>query len=188
MKEPIPFATAQEFGGWLEAHHASESEVFVLLYKAASGRPSITWEEAVLEALCWGWIDAASKSLGPEAWVQRFTPRRPKSIWSQRNREHVARLTEEGRMRPPGLAAVAAAKADGRWDAAYAGPKNMEIPQDFLDALAAGPEKARETYAGLNRQNLFAIYHRLVTAKKPETRAKRIAEFVAKLARGEKFH
>lgn len=182
---PLPFATPGDWREWLAAHHATESEAILKLYRKGSGIPSITWEEAVIEALAYGWIDGVKRSGGPDYWLQRFTPRKARSAWSQKNRTHAEHLISEGRMAPAGLKQVEAAKADGRWDAAYAGSREAEVPQDFLDALT--PEAAL-TYATLNAQNRYAIYYRLTTAKRPETRAKRIAEFVALLSRGERFH
>ena len=180
--------TPDAWSAWLAENHGREPLIWLRLYKKASGTPSITWEQAVIEALCWGWIDGQAKSLDDASWQQRFTPRRAKSGWSQKNCGHVERLIAAGRMQPAGLAQVAAAKADGRWDAAYAGSKDAETPADFMAALAAAPLAAQVTFSSLNRQNLFAIYHRLTTAKRAETRAKRIADFIAVLERGEKFH
>jgi len=182
------FATPAEWNAWLAAHHDREPELWLRLYKKASGIPSIDWEEAVVEALCWGWIDGIRKSGDDASYLQRFTPRRRGSVWSQKNRSHVERLLAEGRMQPAGLAQVAEAKADGRWDAAYEGSATMQVPADFLAALKAAPPTAQETFAGLNRQNLYSIAYRLNTAKRPETRAKRIGDFIAMLARGERFH
>lgn len=184
--EPLALPTPDAWSAWLAENHGREPLIWLRLYKKASGILSITWEQAVIEALCWGWIDGQTKSLDETSWQQRFTPRRAKSIWSQKNCGHVERLIAEGRMQPAGLAQVAAAKADGRWDAAYAGSKDAETPDDFLVALAAGPSAAQATFDSLNRQNLFAIYHRLTLAKRPETRAKRIADFIDMLERGEK--
>ena len=187
MTEAVPFATPEDWRAWLEAHHATDTEVMLKLYKKASGTPSITWEEAVIEALAFGWIDGIKRSGDDVHWLQRFTPRKPRSTWSQKNRTHVERLIATGRMAPAGLAQVKAAQADGRWDLAYSGGKSAEVPQDFLEALAQNPDAAR-SYDSLNAQNRYAIYYRLTTAKRPVTRAKRIADFVALLARGERFH
>jgi uncharacterized protein YdeI (YjbR/CyaY-like superfamily) len=184
LSDPLPFATPADWRNWLQANHATATELTLKLYKKASGTPSITWEEAVIEALAFGWIDSTKRPGGTDHWLQRFSPRKPRSGWSQKNRAHVERLIAEGRMTSAGLAHVEAAKADGRWDAAYAGGKDAQVPQDFLDALT--PEAA-QTYQTLNAQNRFALYYRLTTAKRPETRAKRIADFVAMLARGERF-
>lgn len=188
MTDPLAFATPTDLGDWLATNHATASEVWVLLHKTHTGTPSVTWEEGIREALCWGWIDAMKKSLGPDAWTQRFCPRKPRSNWSRRNCIWAEDLIATGRMRPPGLAEVAAAKADGRWDAAYSGPKDMQIPADFLTALAKAPPLARETYDNLNRQNLYAICYRVTTARRADTRAKRIAALIATLAKGGRFH
>lgn len=192
MPEPDPtrthaFATPADFGAWLEQHHASEPEVWIKMYKKGSGRQSIIWREAVIEALCWGWIDGISKKLDAEAYVQRFTPRRKGSNWSKVNREHVERLTAEGRMQEAGLIHVRAAQADGRWEAAYAPPSEMTLPEDFLLALEASPT-AKAFFDILNRQNRYAIFYRLQTAKKPETRRRRMEKILEMLEGGEKFH
>ncbi|MBX7190778.1 MAG: YdeI/OmpD-associated family protein [Sandaracinaceae bacterium] len=172
---------------WLARHHASETELWVRVFKKGAGTPSVTWEDLVLAGLTWGWIDSQKRSLDEVSFLQRMTPRRPRSIWSKKNCEHAERLIAEGRMKPPGLAHVEAAKKDGRWEQAYAGASQMVIPDDFLAALAKSP-KAKAFYATLDRTNLYAIYHRLHTAKKPETRAARIERIVAQLARSERFH
>lgn len=185
MSDPLPFATPQAWRAWLEANHATAPEAVLKLYKKASGILSITWEEAVIEALAFGWIDGVKRPGDDQHWLQRFTPRKPRSAWSQKNRAHVEKLIAEGRMTPAGLKQVEAAKADGRWGAAYAGGKDAQVPQDFLDALTPA---ATATYKTLNAQNRFALYYRLTTAKRPETRAKRIADFVAMLERGERFY
>ncbi|MFM7333400.1 MAG: YdeI/OmpD-associated family protein [Tabrizicola sp.] len=185
MTGPLPFATPQDWRAWLEAHHAMETELTLKLYKKASGILSITWEEAVIEALAFGWIDGVKRPGDDTYWLQRFTPRKPRSGWSQKNRAHAEKLIAEGRMAPAGLAQVHAAKADGRWEAAYAGGKDAQVPQDFLDALTPA---AAATYQTLNAQNRFAIYYRLTSAKRPETRAKRMADFVAMLERGERLY
>ena len=182
------FAEPGDWDAWLAQNHATETELWIRHFKKATGIPSINWEQAVIGALAWGWIDGVRRALDDQSYLQRFTPRRPKSPWSMKNRTHGDRLIAEGNMHPAGLAQVQAAKADGRWDAAYAGSKDAEVPQDFIDALTAGPETARAVYSTLNAQNRFAIYYRLTTAKRPETRAKRITDFVAMLARGEKFY
>lgn len=187
MSEPKAFRDAKALGDWLAKHHDDATELWVKIYKAASGKPSVTWSDCVIESLRFGWIDGHKKPLDDEAFLQRLSPRKAKSAWSAKNREHAEKLISDGRMTPAGLAQVEAAKADGRWDAGYAGQADMVIPQDFLDALDGMP-KAKAFYATLNRANLFAIYYRLQTAKKPETRAKRMAAILAQLARGERFH
>lgn len=182
-----PFATAQDFADWLAQHHDCEDELWLKIYKKSSAVPSITWSEAVIEALCWGWIDGIKKSLDDVAYAQRFTPRRKRSLWSQINREHVERLINEGRMQPSGLLQVQAAQADGRWQAAYAPASEMAVPDDFMQALALEP-KALAFFEGLNKSNTYAIAYQLQSAKKPETRQRRFDKLLAMLARGEKIH
>ena len=155
----------------------------MLYHKKASGVPSIDWQQAVVEALCWGWIDGVRKTLNDTQWVQRFTPRKPGSAWSLINIAHAERLMAEGRMQPAGLATIATAKANGAWDRAYSGGKGADLPQDFLDAATANP-LAAQALQTLDTKTRYAIYYRTTTAKRPETRAKRIVEFVAKLAAG----
>lgn len=181
------FEDSAAFWNWLEQHHASEPELWLKIYKKRSGQKSINWEEAVVEALCWGWIDGIKKSFDDEAYLQRFTPRQKSSNWSKRNREHVERLIAEGRMQEVGMVHVRAAQADGRWETAYAPPSEMTVPEDFLAALEERP-KAKAFFETLNRQNLYAIAYRLQTAKKPETRQKRLEQFLAMLEKGEKLY
>ncbi len=183
----LPFETPAKFHRWLKTHHAKESELWIRMYKKASGQKSINWEEAVIEALCWGWIDGVRKTGDEQSFLQRFTPRKKGSNWSKRNREHVERLLAADRMEAPGLAHVHAAQADGRWENAYAPASEMEIPADFLVAVQRKP-KARKFLATLNKANLYAIGYRLTTAKRPETRQKRFAQILAMLENGEKFH
>jgi uncharacterized protein YdeI (YjbR/CyaY-like superfamily) len=184
MSEPLAFATPADWAAWLADHHASTDEVWVKIYKKSSGVPSIDWGQAVVEALAWGWIDGVKKSVSETEWGQRFTPRKAGSAWSQTNRAHAERLIAAGRMRPAGMAHVTVAQANGRWASAYAGTAK-DMPEDFLQALAEGPQAARDEYEGLNARNRYAIYYRLTTAKLPQTRAKRIVEYIAMLARGE---
>lgn len=182
-----PFKDDAAFDAWLRRHHDRDTEIWVRMYKKGSGTPSIDWPKAVDVALCWGWIDGIRKSLDAESFLQRFTPRRPKSIWSQVNREHVARLVAEGRMQPSGLKQVEAAKADGRWDAAYAPIRTASqasLPDDLRAAIDASPNAAR-TFATLGRMNLFALAFRTNSMKTPAGRAKKIETLVAMLARGE---
>lgn len=147
----------------------------------------MSWEDCVIASLAVGWIDGIKKSLGAEAYIQRLSPRKKASAWSKRNRDHAERLIAAGLMTGPGLAQVTAAKADGRWDAAYAGPSEMQIPDDFLAALALSP-RAGQTFDSLNKQNLYAIYYRLHSARAPGGRARKIAALIATLDRGERFH
>jgi uncharacterized protein YdeI (YjbR/CyaY-like superfamily) len=155
--------------------------------KKASGIASVTHDEALDVALCYGWIDGQRKTQDDTYFLQKFTPRRPKSLWSKRNIEKIAALTAAGKMQPSGLAEVAAAQGDGRWDAAYDSPKNMIVPEDFLKALAENPQ-AQIFFNTLNQANTYAIAWRLQTAKKPETRQRRFDALLAMLAKGEKLH
>lgn len=186
-KKIRPFRTAAAFEQWLSANHDREPEIWIRIFKKASGRPTVTHAEALEIALCWGWIDAIRKPFDDESFLQRFTPRRPKSMWSQVNRDHVARLTAEGRMTPHGQKQIDAAKADGRWDAAYAPIRSVTVetmPADLRAAIEANA-RARKAFQTLSRQNLFALVFRTNNMKTPEGRAKKIAQLVAMLARGE---
>jgi len=149
-----------------------------------TGKPSVSWTEVVIETLCWGWIDGIKKSIDGEAYLQRITPRKPRSSWSKRNREHAERLIGEGRMQEPGRVQVRAAKADGRWKNAYAASE-MKVPADFLAAVERKP-KAKQCFETLNKANRYAIAYKLTTAKRPETRQRRFDEFLDMLIRGEK--
>jgi uncharacterized protein YdeI (YjbR/CyaY-like superfamily) len=186
--DPIEFfAKPADFERWLRKHHAKASCVWVKFAKKRSGIASVNWDQAVDVALCYGWIDGQSKSLDETYILQRFTPRGKRSKWSKLNRERVARLTKEGRMQPPGIDEVDRAKADGRWDAAYDSPANAKVPDDLAKALAKSA-KARRFFESLNSQNRYAILYRLQDAKKPETRARRLAQFVEMLTKGEKLY
>lgn len=181
------FPDPAALSAWLAENHATADALWVRIYKKSAGIPSITWEQLVLEVLCWGWIDGISKRWDEHSYVQRITPRRAQSVWSQRNCEHVERLIAAGRMQPSGLAAVEAAKADGRWDKAYAPPSTMTLPDDFLAAVAERPA-AEAFLQTLNKQNRYAIAYRLHSPKKPETRQRRMEQILAMLERGERFH
>ena len=157
------------------------------LFKLNSGHESITYPEALLEALCYGWIDGVRKAHDAVSYLQRFTPRRPKSIWSRINTAHAKRLIKAGRMQPAGLKQIEAAKQDGRWNRAYPSPANAKIPDDFLKALEKN-RKAKAFFASFDKRNTFSIAYRLQSAKRPETREKRMKAIVQMLARGEKFH
>ncbi len=188
ITEILSFSSRKDWERWLARSHAKASGIWLRFFRTGSGVASITHPEALTAALCYGWIDGQLKKDGdPESWLQRFTPRRPRSLWSKRNRELVEQLTAVGKMKPAGEKEVAAAKADGRWDRAYDSPREMTIPPDFLSEVARSPE-AQALFATLNKANLYAIAWRLQTAKKPETRAKRIQAIVAMLAEGKKFH
>lgn len=176
------FTHREPFAAWLAAHHATTSELWIRHFKKGSGRDTISQAEAIDEVLCWGWIDAIRKSWDEVSYVQRYCPRRPRSVWSQVNRDNVARLIAEGRMTEHGLVHVRAAQADGRWDAAYA--TTMAAPPALLAAIAASPE-AQRMYDTLSAQNRFALTFRLNALRTEAGRAKRVAAFVAMLERGE---
>lgn len=181
------FKNAAAFEKWMATHHASEPEIWLKIHKKSSGLPTVDYAQALDVALCWGWIDGIKKSFDEQSFLQRFTPRTAKSIWSQVNREHVARLIDAGRMTPHGHKQVDAAKADGRWDAAYAPIREVTrdtMPGDLRAAIEANP-RARKTFATLSRQNLFALAFRTNNMKTPAGRAKKIAALVAMLACGE---
>ena len=181
------FRTEAAFEAWLARNHAREAEIWLKIHKKDSGLPTVTWAQALDVALCWGWIDGTRKAFDERSFLQRFTPRRAKSVWSQINRDHIARLTTAGRMTPQGQRQVDAAKADGRWDAAYA-PIRMAteatLPADLRAAIEANP-RARKTFRALGRQNLFALAFRTNNMKTPAGRSRKIAALVAMLARGE---
>lgn len=177
------FETAEAFDAWLAQNHAREPEVWVRIFKVKSGTASITWAEAVPVALAWGWIDAVRKSLDADSFLQRLTPRGPKSSWSEINVGHAERLIAEGRMQPAGLKHVEAARADGRWDKAYR-IKGAEVPADLMAAIEADP-RARALFDALTSQNRFALIHRTNALKTEAGRRKKIADIVAMLSRGE---
>jgi uncharacterized protein YdeI (YjbR/CyaY-like superfamily) len=181
------FKTAQAFYRWLGRHHASETEVWIKIHKVASGLASITPKEAIDVALCWGWIDAIRKAYDDTSYLQRYTPRGKKSIWSQINVANVARLVEEGRMTEHGLKQVELAQADGRWDRAYGSGQGMPLPDDLLAAAHAEPQ-AMKVLEQLNAQNRFAIAFRLHNMKTEAGRQKKVATFVDMLKRGETIH
>jgi uncharacterized protein YdeI (YjbR/CyaY-like superfamily) len=177
------FERPEEFEQWLEANGETSNGVWVRMAKKSTGIASLAWTQGVEVALCFGWIDGQARRIDRRWFIQRFTPRRPRSMWSKVNRQKVEALTAAGRMRPSGLAEVERAKADGRWDAAYDGMATASVPADLASAL----EQAglTDVFAVLDRRNRYAILHRVQTAKRPETRARRIAMFVAMLASGE---
>jgi uncharacterized protein YdeI (YjbR/CyaY-like superfamily) len=189
-KDGLPvtaFSSAAKFERWLERQHAKSPGLWVKIAKKASGIPSVTYPEAVEIALCYGWIDGQKRSYD-ESWsLQRFTPRRPKSVWSQINVAKVERLIAEGRMRPAGLAAVELAKADGRWDRAYASPAKATVPADLQAAFDADPAAAA-AWTTLDRTNRYSILMRIQDAKRAETRERRITQYVEMIARGDKPH
>jgi uncharacterized protein YdeI (YjbR/CyaY-like superfamily) len=175
------FCTAADFSGWLALNHARESRIWVRIAKKASGVPSLDWSEAVIAAVAWGWIDGIKKAGGPASWLQRFTPRRRRSIWSRRNRDIAERLIADGLMRLAGLAAVDAAKANGRWESAYAGSAAMEFPPGFMARLSGD---ATAAFEGLGRARRHALYLRLRTAKNTDTRERITTAILLELAGG----
>jgi uncharacterized protein YdeI (YjbR/CyaY-like superfamily) len=185
--KPVYFKTQEKFREWLEKNHSKKKELLVGFYKVGSGKPGITWSEAVDEALCYGWIDGIRKSIDSESYTIRFTPRKATSIWSAINIKKIEELSKQGLMKPAGLKEAEAAKADGRWNRAYDSPGTMTIPGDFLHRLSKN-KKASAFFETLNRANKYAITWRLQTAKKPETRENRIKMILEMLAREEKFH
>lgn len=181
------FPTAAAFEAWLSKHHDAEPELWIKIHKKASGLPTITALEAIEVCLCWGWIDGIRKGFDEISFLQRYTPRGKKSVWSQINRDHVARLVSEGRMTPHGQKQVDLAKADGRWDAAYApisAASAEMLPKDLRAAIRANA-KAEKTFATLDKMNLFALNYRTTSMKTAAGREKKIATLVAMLARGE---
>jgi uncharacterized protein YdeI (YjbR/CyaY-like superfamily) len=179
----VPNAAA--WRAWLAEHHAEPAGVWLVLAKKGTEKPtSLTYAQALEEALCHGWIDGQARRRDEATYRQRFTPRRKRSAWSKRNTGIAERLRAEGRMHPAGHAEVERAKADGRWEAAYAGPASIEVPPDLAEALAGEP-KAQAMFENLSSQNRYAVLYRIATAKRADTRARRIAQFVTMLARGE---
>ena len=180
----MTFKSPEELSKWLQANHATESELLIKMFKKGTGIPSVTWDDVVIESLCWGWIDGVKKSLDAQAYLQRITPRKTRSNWSKRNTEHVDRLITEGRMKESGLVHVRAAKADGRWENAYV-VSEMEVPADFLAALESNP-KVKQFFETLTKSSRYVIAYGLTSAKKPETRQRRFAKFIDMLVREEK--
>lgn len=184
---PTLFRNAKAFEAWLKKHHATSDGLWLKLAKRGASEPGVSYAEAVEIALCWGWIDGQKKGLDDQHFLQRFTPRRARSVWSKVNVGKVAALIEAGRMQAPGHAQIEAAKADGRWQKAYDGARTATVPEDLQAALDAAPQ-ARSFFATLNASNRYAILWRIQTAVKAETRARRIEQLVQMLARGETIH
>lgn len=182
----LEFKTAKTFETWLLKNHEKSTGIWLKLFKKDSGKKTVTYAEALDVALCYGWIDGQKLGFDEEAWLQKFCPRRPKSIWSKINTGHVERLVNEGRMRPAGLKAVEKAKADGRWEKAYDSTSTTTVPEDFLKEIRKN-KKAEAFFKTLNKTNLFTIAFRLQTAKKQETRDRRMKEIIEKLAKEEKL-
>lgn len=183
----IGFATQQDWEAWLSEHWEDSTGLWLKIAKKATRISSISYAEALEGALCYGWIDGQKAALDEDYWLQKFTPRRAKSVWSQINRDKASMLIESGRMQPPGLRQVELAKADGRWDAAYAGQAGATVPEDLQAALDQHPA-ARDFFLTLNSTNRYAILYRVCTAQKVETRAARIQKFIEMLARGETIY
>jgi uncharacterized protein YdeI (YjbR/CyaY-like superfamily) len=184
---PTLFKSGRAFEAWLKKHHATCDGLWLKIAKRGAHQPSVTYPEAVEIALCWGWIDGQKKSLDDQHFLQRFTPRRARSIWSKINVDKAAAMIEAGRMQAPGHAQIEAAKADGRWARAYEGARKAAVPEDLLAALEAEPS-AKAFFATINAANRYAIVWRIQTAVKAQTRARRIAQLVQMLARGETIH
>lgn len=189
MPEPdllkiMTFVTSKDLSEWLKVNHATESELWVKIFKKNTGIQSVTWNDVVIEVLCWGWIDGVKKSIDNQAYLQRITPRRARSNWSKRNTDHVERLISEDRLKESGLVHVRAAKVDGRWKNAYA-VSEMEVPADFLAALENQP-KLKLFFETLNKSSRYVIAYGLTSAKKPETRQRRFEKFIDMLIREEK--
>lgn len=181
------FKTEKALEMWMKTHHVRKSEIYIRIYKKDTSIPSVTYAQALDIALCFGWIDGIRKPFDEVSFLQRFTPRKPKSRWSRINRDHVARLCAAGRMTVAGQRQIDAARADGRWDAAYASQSNLEIPPDLAAAIRAEP-KALEAFRRLNRQNVYALAYRTLHIKTPSIRERRIREYVEMLKRGESLH
>ncbi len=191
MKKPdqpiIAFESTKKMESWMKKNHDSSDGIWLRMYKKDSNIPSVTYKEALDVALCFGWIDGQANPDSENSWIQRFTPRRARSMWSKRNIEHAERLIKEKRMQPVGLEAIKAAKADGRWERAYDGSAAMVVPEDFIKELKKN-KKAYEFFLTLNKANTYAIAWRLQTAKKPETRERRLKVLLEMMKKGQKLH
>jgi len=183
----LAFSSADKFAAWLAEHHDDESGIWLKLAKKGSGIDSVTYEEALDEAIAWGWIDGQRRSLDADFHLVRFTPRRARSVWSRRNVGKAEALIAAGRMRPSGQREVDAAKADGRWDSAYEGRSGMQVPPELATALAQSP-RAAEAFAAQSSQNRYSMCYRISNAKRASTRERKAAEYVAMLERGETIY
>lgn len=181
------FASAEAWQTWLAKNYETSNGIWLMLAKKNAGKPTVSYAEALDAALCYGWIDGQKNSYDEQYWLQKFGPRKANSIWSKKNIEHTQRLIKEGKMKPAGLKAIEAAKANGNWKAAYDVQSQMMIPEDFLKALYKN-KRATAFFKTLNRTNIFSIAFRLQTAKKEETKQKRIKQIIEMLEREEKFH
>jgi uncharacterized protein YdeI (YjbR/CyaY-like superfamily) len=186
-RDPVAFPTAAAWRAWLTEHHASANGLWLKIAKKATAEGTLSYAEALDEALCFGWIDAQKRGLDDDYWLQRFTPRRRGSRWSKINTQKADALIAARRMQPAGLAEVEGARADGRWDAAYAGSRSITVPDDLAAALAANPAAA-EFFSTLNSVNRYAILYRIGTVKRPDTRARKIAQYVEMLAGHKTLH
>jgi uncharacterized protein YdeI (YjbR/CyaY-like superfamily) len=183
----VGFATRAEWAAWLAAEHAASAGVWLRIARKDVGAESVSYSDALDVALCHGWIDGQKDRLDERFWLQRFTPRKPRSRWSKRNRERAEALIAGGEMAAAGMAEIERARADGRWDAAYDSHSTATVPDD-LQAELAGNAAAREFFEGLDSANRYAILYRIQEARRPETRARRIAKYVAMLSEGRKIH
>lgn len=181
------FPTVAAFEKWLHGHHAKSDGIWLKIARAGSGIKSLAYAGALEICLCYGWIDGMRKSLDPEYFVQKFTPRRPGSIWSAINQEKVKQLIDEGKMQPAGFAAIGEAKKNGKWEKAYKSQKSIEVPADLQDALDASPQ-AKKFFATLTSQNRYSILFRIGNVKKQETKERKIKEFVAMLEKGQAIY
>ena len=183
----VPFASRDAWEAWLEEHHAASDGLWLKIAKKGSGIETVSYAEAIEAALCYGWIDGKKASFDQDYWLQRFTPRRPRSKWSKINRQKATELIEAGRMKPAGLREVERAKADGRWEAAYDAQGTATVPNDLSRALEKN-DRAREFFAKLDSRNRYAILYQIQDAKRPETRARRIQKYVAMLTEQKKLY
>jgi uncharacterized protein YdeI (YjbR/CyaY-like superfamily) len=185
--EILSFRTQEEFEKWLSKNHHKSAGIWLRFFKKGSGEKMMSYDEALDDAICYGWIDGQLQKYDDKSWIRRFTPRGPKSIWSKKNTAHAERLITDGKMNLSGLAQIEKAKADGRWVKAYDSPSKMEIPDDFIKAVSAN-KKALKFFESLNKANRYSIAWRLQTAKNPATREKRMKIILGMLAKGQKFH
>jgi len=185
--EIISFKSQKEWKRWLSKNHSKSTGVWFRFFKKDSGIKHVNYAEALDEALCFGWIDGQAKKFDDKSWIQKFTPRRPASVWSKRNKDNIERLVKAGKMKPAGLKEVEKAKSDGRWENAYDSPKNMKVPEDFLKELSKN-KKAKAFFETLNKTNTYSIAWRLQTSKKPETRIRRMTAILEMLKKGNKLH
>ena len=183
----LSFSLIDEWESWLENNHDNDKGIWLRFFKKNSCVITFSYDEALDVALCYGWIDGQLKTFDEKSYIQKFTHRRPKSMWSKRNIQHIIRLEKEGKLKPSGLKEVDAAKADGRWEKAYSSPGNMKIPEDFIKELSKN-KKALAFFESLNKTNKYTIGWRLETAKNTETREKRIKEIINMMVKGKKFH